>query len=132
MKCIALILSLVCFSAYPQTLDPMVDYRLGTEVMRDADGSIRRSTKVINAFKKIWPCPSTGKTYGSCPGWAIDHTVPLTCGGRDVVWNLGWMPLVIKSGPGEYPKDRWEQKVYCSPSEVVPMPVRPLPLLVAP
>jgi len=64
-------------SARAQALDPIVDYRYAGEVVRDADGSIHRSTKVINAFKKIWACPSTGLHKGPCPGWAIDHVISL-------------------------------------------------------
>jgi len=95
-----------------QTLDPIVDYRYAGEVIRDADGSIHRSTKVINAFKKMWACPSTGKHSGACPGWAIDHTIPLACGGRDAVFNMAWIPDEGKSCAADYCKDRYERKVY--------------------
>jgi hypothetical protein len=95
-----------------QALDPIVDYRYAGEVVRDADGKIARSTKVINAFKKMWACPSTGLHKGPCPGWAIDHVVPLSCGGRDAVFNLAWMPDAGKSCAQDYCKDRYERKVY--------------------
>lgn len=80
---------------------------------RRADGRIVRSTKVLNDFKKMYPCPSTGEDHGNCPGWAIDHVVPRVCGGCDTILNLQWLPNEIKSGPGDLPKDRWERKVYC-------------------
>ncbi len=35
------------------------------------------------AFTKMYPCPSTGKTKGRCPGYVVDHVVPLCAGGRD-------------------------------------------------
>ena len=42
------------------------------------------------AFKKQSPCPSTGKTSGSCPGYVIDHVKPLKRGGADAPGNMQW------------------------------------------
>jgi hypothetical protein len=81
--------------------------------LRLADGSIRRRADVLAAFKRQHPCPANGATTGACPGWAMDHIVPLVCGGCDEVSNLQWLPNQIKSAAGIYPKDRWEQRVYC-------------------
>ena len=92
--------------------DPLTDYRYGGEVVRNADGTIKRSTKVINTFRKKWACPSTKQFTGACPGWAIDHVVPLACGGRDAVFNMAWMPDTGKSCAADYCKDRWERVVY--------------------
>lgn len=78
---------------------------------RDADGSISRRADVLRAFKRHHPCPSTGKTTGACPGWAIDHVIPLANGGCDSVHNLQWLPHTLKSCAGIC-KDRWERKVY--------------------
>lgn len=30
---------------------------------------------------------------GACPGWNIDHVVPLCRGGADAVWNLQWLTV---------------------------------------
>src|SRR4051794_21476180 len=46
-------------------------------VQRDANGKIHRSGKAKDDFKKSHPCPATGQTHGSCPGYVIDHVVPL-------------------------------------------------------
>lgn len=92
--------------------DRFKDIRYSGVVQRDDHGRTKRSAAVINAFRKQWPCPSTGKTTDACPGWAVDHVVPLACGGVDAVWNMAWMPMEGKSGPGELPKDRWERRVY--------------------
>ena len=85
---------------------------------RNADGSIKRSTAVLNAFKRIHPCPANGMTTGSCPGWALNHTVPLSCGGCDSVSNLDWMPDEIKSCAQPWCRDRWERKVYDSAPDI--------------
>lgn len=79
---------------------------------RNADGSIKRSTAVLGAFKRIHPCPSTGLTTGACAGWAMNHVIPLACGGCDSVANLDWMPDEIKSCAEPWCRDRYERKIY--------------------
>jgi len=96
----------------PLTLDPMVDYRYAGVVARTANGKTLRSPQAIAAFKERWACPSTTKHNGACPGWAIDHVVPLDCGGVDAVWNMQWLPDQIKSQRGEFSKDHFERRVY--------------------
>lgn len=93
-------------------LDPMVDYRVSEIVLRDSDGSTERSKAVIRRFKQLYACPSTKKNSGNCPGWAIDHVIPLACGGKDAVYNMQWLPNSIKSASGSDRKDRFERKVY--------------------
>src|SRR5262245_18864813 len=44
-----------------------------TGVTRHSHGKIKRSEKAKEDFKKQHPCPATGKTHGSCPGYVIDH-----------------------------------------------------------
>lgn len=80
---------------------------------RDSDGTISRSGSVLHAFRKAHPCPATGIPYGSCPGWNIDHVIPLACGGCDAVSNLQWLPVQIKRCSDDACKDRWERTVYC-------------------
>lgn len=79
--------------------------------MRYCNGD-QRSADVVAAFKNIHPCPVTGLSTGACPGWAVDHVIPLAVGGCDAVSNLQWLPNEIKSCAGTVCKDRWERKVY--------------------
>jgi hypothetical protein len=109
---LAILLCLAAAVASPQVLDPLHDYRFSGEVVREGDGTTKRSTKVINAFKRQWPCPVNGKRSGACPGWAIDHIIPLACGGVDAVYNLQWLPNEIKSAKGAFSKDHFERRVY--------------------
>lgn len=88
-------------------------------ILRSSSGRIIRSTSVLKDFQKEHPCPSTGLTTGACAGWAIDHVIPLACGGCDKMENLQWLPNSIKSASGTYPKDRWERKINCSPMILV-------------
>lgn len=82
---------------------------------RASDGSILRSKAVVREFRSIHPCPSTGLKTGRCPGWAVDHVVPLAACGCDSVSNLQWLPLSIKAASGAHAKDRWERRVYSCP-----------------
>lgn len=90
----------------------LIETRYCGEPKRDAAGNIKRSTAVVNAFKRAHPCPSTGLATGTCPGWAINHTIPLACGGCDAVSNMDWMPDQIKSCKEPWCRDRWERSVY--------------------
>jgi len=49
-----------------------------------------RSTAAKNEFKRENPCPETGQQRGPCPGWIIDHVIPLDCGGPDAPANMQW------------------------------------------
>lgn len=59
-------------------------------VQRDSHGRIARSDRAKSDFKKSHPCPSTGKSSGSCPGYVIDHVKPLKRGGADSPSNMQW------------------------------------------
>ena len=59
-------------------------------VPRDSHGRIERSEKAKDDFKHSHPCPSTGKSSGSCPGYVIDHVTPLKHGGADDPSNMQW------------------------------------------
>jgi len=106
-----LLLLLLVGSVSAQELSPYIDYRRGTEVVRNADGTAKRSQKVLNEYKKLHPCPSTGMTFGACPGWALNHAIPLACGGKDIVINLIWVPNKIKSCADKSCIDRHEREI---------------------
>lgn len=96
----------------PRPIDPRCAYGSAAEIPRDAKGRIERSPGALATFRRANACPATGKTFGACDGWAIDHVVPLAVGGVDAPINMQWLPVQIKSAPGEYSKDRWERQVY--------------------
>ena len=72
-------------------------------VARDAHGKIARSPQAKHEFKTAHPCPATGKSSGSCPGYVIDHVIPLKRGGHDAPSNMQWQTLQAAKE-----KDRWE------------------------
>jgi len=61
---------------------------------RDFRGRIRRSPAARRAFQQRNPCPTNGKTAGSCRGYVVDHVVPLKRGGADVPENMQWQNIV--------------------------------------
>ena len=72
-------------------------------VARDRHGRIARSVAAKDDFKHFNPCPSTGRTSGSCPGDVIDHIIPLKRGGPDAPVNMQWQTIDAAKA-----KDRWE------------------------
>ena len=64
-----------------------------------------RSYKSKKVFKLETPCPATGRTKGSCPGYINDHIDPLACGGGDSPENMQWQTKADAKA-----KDGWERK----------------------
>ncbi|MDR2880849.1 MAG: HNH endonuclease [Azoarcus sp.] len=100
MKILAVILLLLL--PPPALADEGMCPRAGV-VQRDKNGKILRSHDAKRAFKQLHPCPSTGKTKGSCPGYVIDHIVPLKRGGADMPCNMQWQTVREAKA-----KDKWE------------------------
>lgn len=62
-------------------------------LMLAAGAADARDRSVPRQFQKIHPCPATGKRTAPCPGWQIDHRIPLKCGGADKIGNLQWLTI---------------------------------------
>jgi hypothetical protein len=63
-----------------------------------------RDPAQVRSFRKVNPCPSTGKTSGACPGFVVDHLWPLCAGGEDSPKNMAWQPV-----DESYEKDKSER-----------------------
>lgn len=70
----------------------------------DALAKQHRSSAAKTAFKRISPCPATGRSTGPCPGYIIDHIKPLACGGADAPSNMQWQTKSAAKA-----KDAWER-----------------------
>lgn len=64
-----------------------------TTCERDANGRIHRSSAARREFRRLNPCPSSGETRGACPGYVIDHVIPLACSGSDDPSNMQWQTV---------------------------------------
>ncbi|WP_235276376.1 HNH endonuclease signature motif containing protein [Methylotenera sp. N17] len=78
---------------------------LSTLVSLPVEAESNRSYKAKKAFKIDNPCPTTGRTKGSCPNYVIDHIKPLACGGSDTPENMQWQTKAEAKA-----KDKWERK----------------------
>lgn len=55
--------------------------------------AVERSRSARGAFVRTHPCPSTAAAGRACPGYVVDHIVPLCAGGADTPRNMQWQPL---------------------------------------
>jgi hypothetical protein len=70
-----------------------------------AGAAIDRSRAAVAAFKRDHPCPATSLPRGACPGWIVDHIVPLCAGGPDAPNNMQWQTVAAAKA-----KDREEMR----------------------
>lgn len=82
---------------------------LGAALYPTYASATRRSSHARTAFKHASSCPGTGHSAGACPGYVIDHVVPLVCGGLDAPSNMQWQTTADAKA-----KDRWE-RTGCTP-----------------
>ena len=72
----------------PLPLSVRCGYRL-----RDWRGRYIRCSAARAAFERDNPCPSTSQSRGACPGYVVDHIVPLKRGGADLPSNMQWQTV---------------------------------------
>jgi len=109
LACACIAPSVVASSGYSHSATTSTHSTTGSHnkappwVHRDSHGKIARDPRELNVFKKQDPCPATGKTYGSCPGYTVDHVIPLKRGGADSPSNMQW-----QTNAAAREKDKWE------------------------
>lgn len=52
-----------------------------------------RSYRAKRDFRIENLCPATGEVRGACPGYVVDHVVPLCAGGPDAPSNMQWQTV---------------------------------------
>lgn len=58
-----------------------------------AGARTHRSRAARAEFQREHPCPSTGGARGACPGYVVDHVIPLCAGGADDPSNMQWQTM---------------------------------------
>jgi hypothetical protein len=66
-----------------------------------------RDPSAVAHFRKENPCPATGNPRGACPGWVVDHIIPLALFGPDRPDNMQWQTVEEAKR-----KDRIEMEAY--------------------
>jgi hypothetical protein len=56
-------------------------------------GASAHSYEARAEFMRSHPCPANGQTRGACPGYVVDHVVPLCAGGADASSNMQWQAI---------------------------------------
>lgn len=57
------------------------------------EAKLPRNAAARQAFVRGTACPETGVNRLPCPGWVIDHVVPLCAGGDDAPGNMQWQTV---------------------------------------
>lgn len=70
-----------------------------------SDAKLARSSAAKAEFKRENPCPANAARRGSCPGYIIDHVIPLCAGGPDATSNMQWQTVADAKA-----KDRIERR----------------------
>ncbi|SOY56020.1 hypothetical protein CBM2585_A60225 [Cupriavidus taiwanensis] len=78
---------------------------------RDTLGRISRSHAAVAEFKRLNPCPANGGRSGPCPGYVVDHVIPLCNCGADEPGNMQWQTIADAKA-----KDRRERQICSAPS----------------
>lgn len=70
---------------------------------------VSRDPAQVRAYRSEHPCPATGKTSGACPGYVVDHIVPLCAGGADHPDNMIWQQKAesVEKDKTEWALCRW-------------------------
>ena len=119
--CLMFVLPTLVMAQMPAPTEPgaVDDARYCGEPERYENGRIKRSSTVLRRFAEVFPCPSTLQPVTSCPGWQVNHTIPLASGGCDSQINLNWLPVRIKTCTEPWCVDRWERTYHAMPRRAV-------------
>jgi hypothetical protein len=89
IRSLALILILAsAAAAVERRTAPRCEPRDQAHAQRGRMATTLRSSASRREFQHLQPCPSTGRPAGACPGYVVDHIIPLKRGGIDAPSNM--------------------------------------------
>ena len=71
----------------------LIIFGLALTLLSYTEAKTHRSYAVKAEFKRLNPCPANGNRRGPCPGYEVDHVIPLKCQGPDAVDNMQWLTV---------------------------------------
>lgn len=76
------------------------------------DARIHRDHKAVAEFKRMTPCPATGRIQKKCSGWVVDHVRPLACARSPEELRQLDRPenMQFQTVAEGKKKDKWERK----------------------
>lgn len=97
-------------------------------LVAQAADSTTRNRSVRAAFQRTHPCPETHQTHGPCPGYVVDHHLPLCAGGEDRPENMQWQTRAegLAKDRREWELCRLIKRARNSPSHELPRPETPM------
>ncbi len=84
------------------------DPRYCGEPKRNTSGKIVRSIAERKRFETLYQLPEQYRREE----WQVDHVIPLSVGGCDLIINMQWLPKSIKTCADDMCKDRFERVIY--------------------
>lgn len=81
---------------------------LGALLLVEPATTVERSSEAVRVFRQHHICPATQAMTPKCPGYVVDHIVPLACHGLDHESNMQYQTIVDGKA-----KDRWEILAFC-------------------
>jgi hypothetical protein len=62
-----------------------------------------RTQRARSEFQRVKPCPATGQSTGTCPGYSIAYKKPLKSGGANTAGNMEWKPTQVAKNSSPKP-----------------------------
>lgn len=74
---------------------------------------LARDASQVRKYRAEQVCPATGQYRGACPGYVVDHIMPLCLNGADDPSNMIWQPKAeaLEKDKIEWAMCRWVSKL---------------------
>lgn len=70
-----------------------------------------RSKKMRAEFVRQHPCPASGVSSGACPGYVVDHIIPLSLYGADHPDNMQWQTVEAAKRKDVLERESYQRRI---------------------